>query len=207
MVHFVSVICSANVRRASTFGAWRDQAPIEWLIRWGSGTDIRSLNIRSSCPYTVSAPFMNQPRFQRLIATLCLVAFGFGQTVFASIGVRCTDASGTSRFEYACLKSSQGACLTPCAAPGAHADSDDHASDPVQPTPCEDEPLGTQATAAKVIPSGLVIQPVFAAVVVAILWEHWSFSSIEPTISFQLCRDRDRPPDALSRLRSVILLV
>lgn len=150
---------------------------------------------------------MNHPSFQRLIAILCLVAFGFGQSVFVAIGVRCTDASGTSRFEYACIKSAQGACLTPCTEPGVHADSDDHGSDPIQPTPCEDEPLDTQATAAKVIPSGVVIQPDLAAVVVAILWERWSFSSIEPTVSFQPCQDRDRPPDALSRLSTVILLV
>ncbi len=164
-------------------------------------------NLHAGCPYAVTQTLMKNPWIQRLIATLCLVAFGFGQLVFASIGVRCTDASGISRFEFACLKSADGACLTPCVDPGEHADADDHASDPTPPTPCQDEPIGSQASAAKVIPSNVVPVPVVAAVLVAIIWDHWSLTCSEPTRSFQPCRDRDRPPDSLERLRSVILLV
>jgi len=150
---------------------------------------------------------VHQPLPQRLIAFLCLVAFGLGQTVFASMGVRCTDASGSTRIEYACIKTSQGVCLTPCVDPAVHAADDDHGADPVPPTPCEDEPLASQASAAKLIPSSVSFEPVFAAVVVAILWDHWSFT-IDQSVSPRHPEvDRDRPPDSLARLRSVILIV
>lgn len=150
---------------------------------------------------------MNPPSIQRLIAFLCLVAFGLGQTVFASMGVRCTDASGNTRIEYACIKSSQGECLTPCTEPGVHATDDDHEGDPTTPTPCEDEPLGSQLSAAKVIPSNGALEPVFAAIAVALLWDQWSFAVELPVRCARPALDRDRPPDALTRLRSVILTV
>lgn len=150
---------------------------------------------------------MNRPLPKQLIAFLCLVAFGLGQTLFASMGVRCTDASGDTRIEYACIKTSQGACLTPCIDPGVHAADDNHESDNVPPTPCEDEPLSSQASAAKFIPLRVSLEPVFAAVVVAILWAHWSFTTDQPASPRHPEVVRDRPPDSLARLRSVILIV
>jgi hypothetical protein len=150
---------------------------------------------------------MNQPSIQRLIAILCLVAFGLGQTVFASMGVRCTDASGNSRIEYACIKSSQGECLTQCTEPGVHATDEDHEGDPATPTPCEDEPLGSQLSAAKVIPSSGALEPVFAAIAVAFLWDQWSFTVELPARCVRPALDRDRPPDSLTQLRSVIIIV
>ena len=150
---------------------------------------------------------MNQPSIQRLIATLCLVAFGLGQTVFASMGVRCTDASGNTRIEYACIKSAQGTCLTPCTDPGVHATDADHKEDPVAPTPCEDEPLGSQLSAAKVIPSSGALAPVFAAIAVALVWDQWCLAVEVPVGCVRPALDRDRPPDSLTRLRTVILLV
>ena len=150
---------------------------------------------------------MTQPSIQRLIAILCLVAFGLGQTVFASMGVRCTDASGNTRIEYACIKSSQGECLTPCTEPGVNATDEDHEGDPATPTPCEDEPLGSQLSAAKVIPSNGALEPVFAAIAVAFLWDQWSFAVELPVRCVRPALDRDRPPDSLTQLRSVIIIV
>ena len=170
-------------------------------------TDIHPVNFRACYPYTLFRPSMNPPSIQRLIAFLCLVAFGLGQTVFASMGVRCTDASGNTRIEYACIKSSQGECLTPCTEPGVHATDDDHEGDPTTPTPCEDEPLGSQLSAAKVIPSNGALEPVFAAIAVAFLWDQWSFVVELPVRCARPALDRDRPPDTLTRLRSVILTV
>ena len=157
--------------------------------------------------YIVPPTRMNRTLVQRLIATVCLVAFGFGQTVFAFMGVRCTDGSGISRIEFACMKSGRGACLTPCIEPGVHADGDDHASDPVPPSPCEDVPLGARASAAGVLASSVTIEPVLAAAVVAILWDRWPLAGVETTRWFRPCRDRDRPPDARLCLRSIILVV
>jgi len=150
---------------------------------------------------------MPQPLTQRLITLLCLLAFGLGQTLFASGGVRCTDASGNTRIEYACLKSTSGACLTPCVEVAVHEADGDHASDPIAPTPCEDEPLGSQVSAAKLIPSSVSLDPVFAAVVVAVLWDSWSFACDQSVRPVAPDRDRERPPDSLACLRTVILIV
>jgi len=150
---------------------------------------------------------MRQPLTHRLIALLCLVAFGLGQAMFTSMGVWCTDASGDTRFEFACLKSSSGACLTLGIEASEHEADEDHSSDPVVPTPCEDQPLGSQASTAKLIPSRVSLDPVFAAVIVAVLWEAGSGDGDQLSRSAAPVRDRERPPDSLARLRTVILLV
>ncbi|MBY0313702.1 MAG: hypothetical protein K2W85_16680, partial [Phycisphaerales bacterium] len=65
----------------------------------------------------------------------------------------------------------------------------------------------SQAAAAKLIPSSVSLEPVFAAALVAILWDHWSFTTYQPVSPRHPEVDRDRPPDSLARLRSVILIV
>ncbi len=150
---------------------------------------------------------MPQTLTNRLITLVCLVAFGLGQTLFTTMGVRCTDASGDSRIEFACLKSSNGACLTPCIEVSQHEADDDHSSDPIVPTPCEDEPLGSQVSAAKLIPSSVSVDPVFAALVVAVLWDVWSVDGDQPARLASPVPDRERPPDSLARLRTIILVV
>lgn len=150
---------------------------------------------------------MHPATVHRLIAALCLVAFGLGQAAFTSIAVRCTDASGHTRIEYACVKSPKGACLTPCAEPGVHAADDDHTGDPTQPTPCEDEPLGPQFSAARVGAASETMEVIVAAVLSVVLWDQCPFVVDEPARCAQQVANRDRPPDSLVRLRSVILTV
>jgi len=144
---------------------------------------------------------------QRLIALVCLVAFGLGQVFFSSLGVRCTDASGVTRIEYACIKTTQGACLTPCEAPEAHSAEDNHDSDPVAPTPCEDEPLGVQMSAVRQGQTSHASVPVFAMVMVAVLETPWSIDHIPPGCVRRSKTERERPPDSLARMRCVILTV
>jgi hypothetical protein len=150
---------------------------------------------------------MPQTLTNRLITLVCLVAFGLGQTLFTTMGVRCTDASGESRFELACLKSLSGACLTPCIEASEHEADEDHSSDPIVPTPCEDEPLGSQVSAAKLIPSSVSLDPLLTAVVVAVLWDVWSVDGNQPARSAAPVPDRERPPDSLARLRTIILVI
>ncbi len=144
---------------------------------------------------------------QRLISMLCLVAIGLGQTVFSSMGVRCTDASGETRIEYACIKTTVGLCPASCIEPSAQFGDACHESDSSVPTPCEDELLGLHVSIAKLIPVRDSLAPVFAAVVVAILWDHWSLADDHPTRLRRCERDRDRPANSLAHLRSVILIV
>lgn len=150
---------------------------------------------------------MLRSSIQRLISLICLVAFGLAQTLFASMGVRCTDASGETRIEFACIKSRAGACLSSCMEPNTLCDEDNHENDPTTPTPCEDEQLGSQINAAQSLRANVQLDHVFAAVVVAILWNHWSFADEQLEQMRQLKQDRDRPPDSLTCLRSVILIV
>ncbi len=144
----------------------------------------------------------------KLIAMLCLLAFGLGQSVFASLGVRCTDSAGNVRIELGCVKTVQGACVTACDESQAEDEAEkSRHSDPAAPTPCEDEPLGSQASTGRLTPSSLSLEAVFAAVVVTLVWDHRLLASDQLGSIHRPERDRDRPPDALGRLRSVILIV
>lgn len=142
----------------------------------------------------------------RLIALLCLAAFGFGQAAFLSTGVRCTDASGASRIEYVCLKSAHGSCGDLAQDQGVSHEDAGHDADTSVPDPCKDEPLKPQA-AAKTILTGPSLEQVFVAAVAEIRWDHWR---PDANVLFQEMRpelDHDRPPDTLACLSSVILVV
>lgn len=138
-----------------------------------------------------------------LLLALCLVVFGLGQ--IAPTGVRCTDASGRSRIEFACVKSSRGGCTSApadLALPADHAD-DDHDRDSA---PCEDEPLGLQA-AAKSAPASPTYKPLPPPTVAAELSDLLVLQCTPPTRTFLKDPGPQRPPDDLARLRSVILTV
>ncbi|MBK7405095.1 MAG: hypothetical protein IPJ41_10795 [Phycisphaerales bacterium] len=146
--------------------------------------------------------------FQRCVAVVCLVAFGLGQPLLASMGVRCTDASGNTRLEFACIKTTQLACLaTSAELAGTHAADEQRQADPGVPAPCEDEPLGSQASAARLVSSGVSLERAFVSAVVATHCERWPLACGQGLRSLRPERDRDRPPDLLARLRSVILIV
>lgn len=146
---------------------------------------------------------------QRLIALVCLVAFGLGQLVFAST-VRCRDASGQSRIEFGCVKSPSGACLTTCDDGGAldHGPESLTSSDvPAGPTlPCQDEPLAESVPVVK-SPGSTPSVAIVATVVLAVLTFGIDWDNAEPVRPFGGATDRDRPPDEIAHLRTVILLV
>jgi hypothetical protein len=163
---------------------------------------------------------MRRSTIHHLIATVCLAAFGLGQALSASLGVRCTDALGKTRIEYACDKNAQGLCLAACTE--AEEQAAEHADDACcetrqegessgggTPTPCEDVPLKLQAASAKMIASGDPLKSIAPAVVVAILWDHRS-SACAQSGGLQRpvwARERDRPPDTVARLRSCIIVI
>ncbi|MFN0133815.1 MAG: hypothetical protein ACKVW3_14950 [Phycisphaerales bacterium] len=151
---------------------------------------------------------MRNPTTQRLIAVLCLLAFGLGQMLCVSRAVRCRDASGGSRIELVCVKSSTGACLASCDDSNRtrHPESVSHSPDgPVQP--CEDEPLVDQAAVAKALPKPIADSPLAAAIVMAVLVHVLEFAEPDIQRVFSTGSGRDRPPDAIARLRTVILIV
>ncbi|CAN5824229.1 hypothetical protein BH11PLA1_BH11PLA1_00590 [soil metagenome] len=143
-----------------------------------------------------------------MIAILCLVAFGLGQTLFAFMGVLCTDASGQSRIEYACIKTGEGRCLVSCTNGASALIEDDHDEDSsAPPEPCEDQPLSQQFNAAKIVPQGISFDTVLATFVVAVLCDTWSSPLAESVWSGRATLDPERPPDSLARLRTIILIV
>lgn len=150
---------------------------------------------------------MRRMLIQRLIVTLCLAAFALGQTVFASVGVWCTDAEGTSRIEYACFKSPQGTCLSPCAEPDVHATSEVHEDEPLSPFPCEDTPLGPQLTAVRILHSDLAVGAGLESFTPAISCDARTFEPDATVVAVGRNRERRRPPDSLDRLRSVVLVL
>lgn len=148
---------------------------------------------------------------QRLIALVCLVAFGLGQTVFASMAVRCRDASGQTRIELGCAKTVSGACVSSC--DGSALDNAVSSAPPVgdhelaAPTaPCQDEPLTQSLPVLK--STSTVSSVVFTdAFLVAVLTFVMDWDAGEPVQSLARATDRDRPPDEIARLRTVILIV
>ena len=151
---------------------------------------------------------MTRTHSQRLIALLCLVAFGLGQTLFVSVAVRCRDASGESRIELGCLKSSTGACLASCNDAEATDDAQSDAERPNGPVqPCEDEPLVEPTAVAKALPKHVTYDTAAAAILVAVLVYSFEFAEPDTERGSRAGSGRDHPPDAISRLRTVILLV
>ena len=144
----------------------------------------------------------------RPIILLCLVASGLGQALFAPMAVRCRDASGESRIELGCMKSSAGACLASCddAEDADHSDSEtDRPSGPAKP--CQDEPLVEPTAAAKVPPKIVTYDTVAAAVVVAELLYSLEFDESDTQRVLRARCGHDHPPDTIARLRTVIFLV
>jgi len=71
---------------------------------------------------------LTPPIYLRLIAIMCLVAFGL-QSMFGNSFVRCTDAEGHTKIELVCVQDDDGHCATSSGT--AH---DEHG-------PCDDSPL------------------------------------------------------------------
>lgn len=150
---------------------------------------------------------MKCPALQRSLAILCLLAFGLGQTVFVPLGVRCTDATGETRIEIACIKSDEGSCRTSGLEVGAQPEGQSRETELPSPVPCEDEPLGLQESPARLAPTDAPSGPVHGTVFVAARCEPRPLNDVQPARSWRPNVDREHPPDSLARLRTIIMLV
>lgn len=150
---------------------------------------------------------------QRLIAVLCLLATGLGQSVFGSLGVRCEDLAGQRRFEWACVKTIEGNCLAGSDADGTDArssfDSIQQGQDGPErtPLPCKDRPIHEPSNLVKLLPKSNLHEAGQLVAVLATFVQQASFIDLPrvclTTRPWAACR----PPDTLARLRSVILTV
>jgi len=143
---------------------------------------------------------------QRGVAVLCLAAFGFGQLASAALGVRCTDSSGQSRFEWACVKTASGACAADTSETKTKT-GDTHQERHEQPEPCRDQPI--EPPAVRAIPTApsplldlVLITVAFAAPI------EWCTPVLDrPGSCVDHLLEPDRPPGSLTHLRTIILRV
>lgn len=140
------------------------------------------------------------------LATYALVAlYTLGQVLFSSFGVICRDASGTSRFEFACERTCESRC--DAAGPAAHAPSaggsdTDHSG-------CQDEFVGRTLQIGSRVSSEIRLDLQPAAAEVAWLPEHWLATPDVATPPSIRCvaSEPERPPGVIAQLRTIVILV
>lgn len=155
----------------------------------------------------LSANSMRRTLVQRLIAVLCLFAFGLGQAVSASFLVRCEDGTG-SRLEFACERTSDGSCVNACdQLDGPVDDAGAQTTDDHDPHPCKDTPVSDTHAAAKMAAKARALElSELTAMAAAIACHVGVFDTPKPGVHF-VPRPNEKPPDTTARLRTVILVV
>lgn len=132
---------------------------------------------------------------QRLAAWICLLALGLDMAAHALVPVVCSSAGG-SRIEWVCLRADAGADH-----PGHH----HHDGLP----PCEDRPFGDDHDQAH----HLLVRPDrsgHAALTLAPVMVAWLPPPVfDPPVRGVRPRSdaRVRPPDAVGRLRTIVMIV
>lgn len=131
--------------------------------------------------------------FKRLIALMCLMAFGL-QSMFGSSFVRCTDAEGHSKVELVCVQDERGHCAT-----NSDTSHDEHG-------PCDDSPLNERVLVAGVkfkSESITLTSPELTGILPPLHAEARVSAMLRSSRASELVQQR--PP--IDRLRTVILQV
>lgn len=158
--------------------------------------------------YTFSV--MSHTTTQRLLALLCLMAFGLGQT-FSTVFVRCEEDLGQATYEFVCLKTSDGSCKELCHAEPACVSKEstdcEGGNNQHLPHPCKDTLIGVLTNASKALRQSNIVQ--LAAFVAVVLVYGQDIMGDEPRVlRFAACAfEHARLPDTVWRLRSVIMTV
>lgn len=141
---------------------------------------------------------MNAVRLRYILAWTCLIAFGLNCTVFTGGLVVCSDHRG-AHLEFGCERDGNGMCVSSC----SDSSDDDHPDQPNRP--CDDTLLQGDQYVPRVAASQIVLP------ISAFLYDVQSLHASElfaPTfIRVRRSTARDRPPDSVNRLRTVVLLV
>ncbi len=142
---------------------------------------------------------MRRIRPNPLIAWLCLISFGLTNTLLAGGLAVCRDAHGGSRIEWGCSRNTSGECVSSCGG-GVSSDSPDDRGDP---HPCTDTPFEGVPKVVKAQPreANAVLAPTLVAV--PSLWVDMR----EQTRRLCSRVEPERPPEALERIRAIVLLV
>jgi hypothetical protein len=148
---------------------------------------------------------MRRFTFQRLVACICLLAFGLNTMVFARGLVRCTDENGSTRMEWGCEKDGLGHCRVVC---DGSADQDEPIDHP-ESEPCDDTPATTTLVMASraVSAKDLTLPPrVEIAAFAATIFSAWSDLERSPTTPPPRSRAGPKPAQ-LTAWRSIRLQV
>lgn len=155
-------------------------------------------------------PMQSRPLHQ-LIVLACLAAFCIGQ-VLGSATVRCTDAAGVTRVEFACPKDQHGQCTQSCDLCDTASDVDEHSFEqsdgsPSRPAPCTDEPFGKLASGTRTSTPNVCLEPATGYVALNSAWSRPGVLRAESVGVARIGPDRARPPGGLSRAQTPILLI
>lgn len=142
-------------------------------------------------------PRVFRTRCQPLLAWLCLICFGLGQTLLTGGLVICRDGHGATSLELGCLKNTASECTTACEATDCTA-PDEH--------PCQDTPLGKHNPSAKAPPRDPGTCNLIPPLCAVMFERPLDFAATALTAPPSLPQ-RHRPPDPLHHMQSVILLV
>lgn len=128
-------------------------------------------------------------------AWLILVWFALTNTASATGMVVCRDGHGGSRMEWKCDRNASSECLSSCSR-----DGDDHGA-PLHP--CEDTPISgdEQVSNATLLFAGSATIPLQVAVLVL-----WAGVPERARLGW-VSSGPDRPPDALRRIRTFVLVL
>ncbi len=141
---------------------------------------------------------MRTPLWHKMVGFFCLICFGLGGIVLNGGLVLCQHADGSSCIEWSgCSHDEDGSCVSTC--DGA-ASTDDG-----QPIPCEDTPLKAHNQLAKACPRparAAALPPVLVVAVACL-----PLADAAPLPVAGRATRHARPPDVLTRLRTVVLVV
>ncbi len=153
---------------------------------------------------------MRQPVFRFLVAWLCLFSFGLDMAVHALGPVVCVSENG-ARFEWSCERDDHGDCLR--TGRGAEKTSDHHGDGRVagqdQTAPCRDVPVDDDHDQAHHLfvqakqngHAEFTLPPVTLAVLPPVMFQ-------QPVRPIRAGPEAvARPPDALARLASIVMIV
>ena|ERR1043165_4624731 len=134
-----------------------------------------------------------------LASWLCLFTFSVNMLLQGGV-VLCSDGHGGSRLEWGCSQTERGECATSCGpASGACQENEQ------RPHPCKDKPISVDRSLVQAAsPQANLLTlppPVFIGAVEIFL------VNVALMVHSRPLRAVARPPDALGRLRSVILTV
>lgn len=147
---------------------------------------------------------MSLRRPQPLLALLCLLGLGLTNALVAHGWVICRDGHGVTRVERSCQRNASGECVTACG-PDADDPGEDHPEGEGPAHPCDDTPI----TDTHQVMRGTSRAPAEMPILIPAPCRMMAAGADLPRVPRGEWGRAGpmRPPDALYRLRSVILMV